>query len=132
MLKDPLNRLCQRMALTQSSNWRCSTGLMPTRSRNWSTYFVYPHLDTGAVLIIDDIHIPTIRRMFEFLAEDEMFELIEVVWDTAFFLVLLRPHSVPLEMVGRRKASIRIDFPSKAGHAKPGVCQEQSSIASGP
>jgi len=48
-------------------------------------YFVYPHLAPGALLIIDDIQIPTIHRMFEFLCEDEMFELVDVVWDTAFF-----------------------------------------------
>jgi hypothetical protein len=49
-------------------------------------YYIYPHLDTGALLIVDDIQIPTIRRMFEFLAEDEMFEVVEVVWDTAFLV----------------------------------------------
>lgn len=58
-------------------------------------YFVYPHLDTGALLVIDDIHIPTIRRMFEFIAEDDMFELIEIVWDTAFFSRTAAPTFCP-------------------------------------
>jgi hypothetical protein len=49
-------------------------------------YFIYPHLEPGALLIIDDIQIPTIRRMFDFLVEDEMFDLLEIVWDTAFLV----------------------------------------------
>jgi hypothetical protein len=48
-------------------------------------YRIYPYLDVGALLIIDDIHIPTIHNLFEFLREDEMFELLEVVETTAFF-----------------------------------------------
>ncbi len=46
---------------------------------------VYPHLRTGSLLIVDDIHIQTIRNMFDFLSEDPMFELLEVVETTAFF-----------------------------------------------
>lgn len=46
---------------------------------------LYPHLTEGALLILDDIHIPTIRRLFEFLSEEEMFRLIEVVDHAAFF-----------------------------------------------
>jgi hypothetical protein len=48
-------------------------------------YYLYPHLDEGALLIIDDIHIATIGHLFDFLKEDEMFRLIEVVDKTAFF-----------------------------------------------
>jgi hypothetical protein len=46
---------------------------------------VYPTLRTGSLLIVDDIQIPTIRHLFDFLREDDMFELIEVVSNTAFF-----------------------------------------------
>jgi hypothetical protein len=46
---------------------------------------LYPHLDEGALLIVDDIHIATIGHMFDFLKEDEMFRLLEVVDKTAFF-----------------------------------------------
>jgi len=49
-------------------------------------YFVYPHLRSGGLLILDDIHIPTIFRMFEFLKEDKMFALNSVVENTAVFL----------------------------------------------
>lgn len=46
---------------------------------------LYPHLDRGGLLVLDDIHIPTIRRLFDVLAEDEMFTLLETVGNTAFF-----------------------------------------------
>jgi hypothetical protein len=48
-------------------------------------YYVYPHLDGGGLLIVDDIHIPSVFNMFEVIAFDKMFELIEVVEATAFF-----------------------------------------------
>jgi hypothetical protein len=35
--------------------------------------------------VIDDIQIPTIRQLFDFLREDDMFRLIETVGKTAFF-----------------------------------------------
>ena len=48
-------------------------------------YFLYPHLDTGGLLILDDIHIPTVNHLFRFLRRDAMFDLDEVVHTTAFF-----------------------------------------------
>lgn len=48
-------------------------------------YFLYPHLATGALLIIDDIHIRTVHNLFEFLRRDAMFRLDEVFRTTAFF-----------------------------------------------
>jgi hypothetical protein len=48
-------------------------------------YYVYPHLEPGALLIIDDIQIPTITNLFDFLAAEDMFDLQEVVDTTAFF-----------------------------------------------
>lgn len=48
-------------------------------------YYIYPHLEEGALLLVDDIHIATIRHLFDFLKEDDMFELLEVVEKTAFF-----------------------------------------------
>ena len=42
-------------------------------------FFVYPHIRSGGVLMLDDIHIPTIRRMFEILAADAMWEVEAVV-----------------------------------------------------
>jgi predicted O-methyltransferase YrrM len=46
---------------------------------------VYPHLRTGALLVIDDIHIRTIANLYRFLRADAMFEEAEVVDSTAFF-----------------------------------------------
>jgi hypothetical protein len=48
-------------------------------------YFIYPHLAPGALLVVDDIHIPTVFNMFAFLREDAMYRLLEVVQTTAFF-----------------------------------------------
>jgi len=48
-------------------------------------YYVYPHLRPGALLVVDDIHIPTIHRLHTFLAEDEMFEHVHVERTTSFF-----------------------------------------------
>jgi hypothetical protein len=48
-------------------------------------YYFYPHIKTGGLLLLDDIHIPTIYNLFQFLREDEMFELEGLVVDTAFF-----------------------------------------------
>lgn len=48
-------------------------------------YFLFPHLEAGALLILDDIHIPTVHNLFQFLRRDAMFELDEVVRTTAFF-----------------------------------------------
>lgn len=46
----------------------------------------YPHLREGGVLIIDDIRIPTIGRLADFIAEDAMFDLMTVVaHNTAIF-----------------------------------------------
>jgi len=48
-------------------------------------YFLYPHLERGALLVVDDIHIKSINNLFRFLRSDEMFRLDEVVRATAFF-----------------------------------------------
>lgn len=48
-------------------------------------YYVYPHLDSGALLILDDTNIPSIKRMAKILAADAMFEQIDVVGKTTFF-----------------------------------------------
>jgi predicted O-methyltransferase YrrM len=45
----------------------------------------YPLLEKGALLVIDDIHIPSIFRLFSFIREDEMFDFLGVAHTTAFF-----------------------------------------------
>jgi hypothetical protein len=49
-------------------------------------YYIYPHVEAGGLLIVDDIQIPTIHNMFDFLSADEMWRLEEVVDNTAFFV----------------------------------------------
>jgi FkbM family methyltransferase len=50
-------------------------------------YFAfYPWLKAEGVLILDDIHIPTIRNLYDFLREDEMFYPHQVVGTTAFLV----------------------------------------------
>ena len=60
-------------------------------------YFIYPHLRTNALLVLDDIHIPTVFRTFEFLKVDKMFSLKEVVGNTAMFSRTDEPVFPPLE-----------------------------------
>ena len=47
-------------------------------------YYIYPHLDQGALLIIDDIDIPTIHNMYKVLSADRMYREINRVGKTAF------------------------------------------------
>jgi hypothetical protein len=49
-------------------------------------FYFYPLVETGGLLLVDDIKIPTIGRMFEIISADDMFELLEVVDENlAFF-----------------------------------------------
>jgi hypothetical protein len=48
-------------------------------------FHVYPSLEPGALLVLDDIHIKTIHNLFSFLQKDVMFRLDDVVETTAFF-----------------------------------------------
>lgn len=41
-------------------------------------YYIYQHLKAGAVMVLDDIHIPSITDLFNFINDDEMFELLEI------------------------------------------------------
>ena len=59
-------------------------------------YFLYPHLDAGALLVVDDIQIRTIHNLFEFLRRDAMFQLEGVVRTTAFFTRTSAPTFDPL------------------------------------
>ena len=48
-------------------------------------YFLYQHLAEDGLLILDDIHIPTIARLNEFLQEESMFTHVGTVQTTSFF-----------------------------------------------
>ena len=48
-------------------------------------YYFYPHLRPGGILILDDVHIATIGRLADVIAEDAMFETVELVATTVVF-----------------------------------------------
>jgi len=48
-------------------------------------YGFYPQIRPGGLLVVDDIHIPTITHLFRFLQEDAMWRLVAVELYTAFF-----------------------------------------------
>jgi predicted O-methyltransferase YrrM len=60
-------------------------------------YFLYPHLEPGGLLVLDDIHIRSINNLFHFVRSDEMFRLDEVVRTTAFFT---RTHAPTFDPMG--------------------------------
>jgi hypothetical protein len=49
-------------------------------------YYIYPHIDSGGFLVLDDIHIPSIGRMLDILKLDTMWRLEEIVGHTAFLV----------------------------------------------
>jgi hypothetical protein len=48
-------------------------------------FHFYQRIRKGGLLVIDDIHIPTIRQMYDFLRDEKMWTHIEDVMTTAFF-----------------------------------------------
>jgi hypothetical protein len=42
-------------------------------------YFIYPALREGAFLIVDDIHVPSVRALWEMVSEDEMFDVYDII-----------------------------------------------------
>lgn len=52
---------------------------------NLEYYYFYPWLRQGGILVIDDVHIPTIGNLYDFLREDEMWAHLGDVETTAFF-----------------------------------------------
>jgi hypothetical protein len=49
-------------------------------------YYLYPTIEAGGLLMLDDIQIPSIARMFAIIRADDMFELLEIVDDNTAFL----------------------------------------------
>jgi len=59
-------------------------------------YTIYPRLKVGAVLALDDVHIPTIHNLFRFLSDDVMFEPLERIANLALFRRTDTPTFSPL------------------------------------
>ncbi len=72
-------------------------------------FHFYPQIREGGVLVIDDIHIPTIGHLHDFLRDDEMWEHLGDVDTTGFFqrthVEMLSPHGDgwPQQRYNRRR-----------------------------
>lgn len=87
-------------------------------------YFLYPHLDVGALLILDDIQIRSIHNLFTFLQRDEMFQLDQVVRNTAFFTRTDAPTFDPLgdgwrQQKYNEQTLLRYDWRSRIARSLP-------------
>jgi predicted O-methyltransferase YrrM len=93
-------------------------------------YYFYPHLKTDGLLVVDDIHIPTISRLADFLSEDRMFEKVEFVGSTAIFRRTDAPVFDPLgdgwwlQDFNRRRASFLKDIYLKDGKKRAPISFE--------
>lgn len=56
-------------------------------------YYFHQLIETGGLLIVDDIRIPSIRRMFDIINADDMFDLLEIVDNN---MAILRRSEAPL------------------------------------
>lgn len=85
----------------------------------------YPSLEQGGLLVIDDVHIPTIRHLFDFLVEDPMFHLLEVIGKTAFFERTDAPTFDPFGdnwwTQPYNTARFPVDYPQGRAIASPGA-----------
>ena len=76
----------------------------------------YPHIRTGGLLLVDDVNIPTIGRMVDFIYEDEMFDFVALCSNTAIFRRTDAPTFDPLgdgwwtQRYNRRRVSRRRDI----------------------
>ena len=100
-----------------------------TRFPELEYYYVYPHLREGALLVVDDIHIPTIHRLHTFLAEDAMFELVHVERTTAFFRRTGAPVFSPYGDGWEHQAYNRTRFPVDVAS---GEAAAQGALAEAP
>ena len=55
----------------------------PIPGLDW--YYANRHLRVGGTLVVDDLCIPTVRMLFDFLRADQHWRLTRVLGDTAFF-----------------------------------------------
>jgi hypothetical protein len=88
-------------------------------------YYFYPHIRKGGFLIVDDVHIPTIGRLADFLQEDDMFEMCRLVDNTALFRRTGAPLFDPTgdgwwtQKFNRRRTPADHSFFLEDGGAKP-------------
>jgi methyltransferase family protein len=89
----------------------------------------YPHIDEGGLLIIDDIHIPTIHNLVAFLKEEAMFDFVDQVSTTAFFrrnaTQLFDPYGDGWQLQNYNKKRFPIGFYQKLAALIPLVLQRK-------
>jgi hypothetical protein len=59
-------------------------------------YYIYPQLKPNALLIVDDVHIPTLFNLYRFLREDKMFSFVRKTNNAAIFRRTESPTFDPL------------------------------------
>jgi hypothetical protein len=82
-------------------------------------FYFYQKIVQGGLLIIDDIQIPSVKKMFDIIKADNMFRLLKVYDETAFFkrtnAPLLDPYGDGWWLQGfNRSHFIRMENKSKA------------------
>ncbi len=93
-------------------------------------YYFYPHLKTDGLLVVDDINIPTIGRLADFISEDSMFEKVEFIGATAVFRRTDAPVFDPLgdgwwfQDFNRRRADFSKDLHLKDGKRRDPISFE--------
>ncbi len=96
-------------------------------------FFFYPHLKTNGLLVVDDIHIPTIGRLADFISEDRMFEKVEFIGATAVFRRTDAPVFDPFgdgwwfQDYNRRRADFAKDFLLHDGKRREPISFEGNS-----
>ena len=89
-------------------------------------YYLYPTIEAGGLLLLDDIQIPSIARMFEVIRADGMFELLEIVDSNTAFLrrtdaPLIDPESDSWWLQGYNRSYYQqLIAPHQEPHAAPG------------
>jgi hypothetical protein len=81
-------------------------------------YYIYPHLRPNALLIVDDVHIPTLFNLYRFLREDRMFSFVRKVSNTAIFRRTESPTFDPLGDEWEQQEFNRRRFPVIGGYER--------------
>ena len=55
----------------------------PVPAIDW--YYADAHLKEGGILVLDDLRIPTVRMVYDFMKVDRNWEFLQLVSDTAYF-----------------------------------------------
>jgi hypothetical protein len=84
-VEGPTQRTLPRFRFTETLQFVLIDGPHAYPFPDLEYYYLYPHLESGALLVIDDIHIRSVQNLFRFLRCDRMFHLEEVIGSTAIF-----------------------------------------------